>query len=500
MSLPPGPPPLTHEPEAAPAPSSDIPLWLVLALVGVLVAAAGLVAVVLINGTDDKEAKGPSYPDHWDAQIEPYVRIVEKERGLTFVHPVEVRYLTGAEFEKNVTADEKDLDKDAREEIRQFTGLARAIGLIGGDVDLFKAFNDAYGSGTLAYYSYKDERVTIRGKRLTLAAHATLVHELTHALQDQRFDIGDRQQAMAKKSDAHDGDGGTASSVFDSVIEGDAERVATRYRESLPPKKRQALAAAEARNEDSVGDAYADIPKVVLTLISSPYTLGQTMVSAVAEKGGNAAVDALFRDPPAHEAALLDPMTLVAGQSGAVKVETPAVAEGEKKFAADEFGALSLYLVLAERLPLVDALTAADGWGGDRYVAFDRDGTTCARMRIAGDSGQDTSRLLEALRRWVDAGPHAEAIVRRDGDVVTFESCDPGKKARTVNDASGDALTVANIRAQLGTQVLHEGAPVSTARCFGDRVVRAFPISTLTAAEISAADQARLRQLAVGCR
>ena len=283
------------------------------------------------------------------------------------------------------------------------------------------------------------------------------------------------------------------------MIEGDAERVAGLYRESLPPKKRQALAAAEGRN-GSAEDSYAGIPKVVITLISSPYTLGQTMVSAVAEEGGNSAVDALFRDPPAHEAALLDPMTLIADEADARKVDTPALAEGEKKFAADEFGALTLYFAMAERLPLLDALTAADAWGGDRYVAFDRDGTTCTRIAFVGESGSDTTTLLGTLRRWIAAAPGAPSTVRLDCDVVKFESFDPGKKARTGKDASTDALTLADIRAQLGVQVLHEGAPVTTARCFGDRVVRAFPIATLTASEISTADQGRLRQLAAGCR
>ena len=143
-------------------------MWLVVALVLVLVAGAGLTGYVLLDQRkDSEETAAASYPAQWDPQIAPYVRIVEKERGLTFVHPVEVRYLTGEQFEKAVTADEDDLDNEAREEIRQFTGLMRAVGLIGGDVDLFKAFNDAYGSGTLAYYSYKDERVTIRGTKLT---------------------------------------------------------------------------------------------------------------------------------------------------------------------------------------------------------------------------------------------------------------------------------------------------------------------------------------------
>lgn len=40
----------------------------------------------------------------------------------------------------------------------------RAFGLITGDVDLFAAISEFSGAGTLAYYSFEDERITIRGQ------------------------------------------------------------------------------------------------------------------------------------------------------------------------------------------------------------------------------------------------------------------------------------------------------------------------------------------------
>lgn len=55
----------------------------------------------------------------------------------------------------------------------------RAFGLITGDVDLFAAISEFSGAGTLAYYSFEDERITIRGQTVTPAVRSTLVHELT---------------------------------------------------------------------------------------------------------------------------------------------------------------------------------------------------------------------------------------------------------------------------------------------------------------------------------
>jgi hypothetical protein len=248
---------MTHEPETAPAPSSDIPMWLVVALVLVMVVAAGLVAVVLLTGTDDKEAKGPTYPAQWDPRIAPYAEKAEKLRGLTFVHPVSVRFLPKDEFQKDQRADEDDLSKEDREEIEQGTGLLRAIGLITGDVDLFDAGNDLNASATLAYYSFKDERITIRGQELTPAVRSTLVHELTHALQDQHFNVGDRLRKVEKRpEDSQD----RSDALLDTLVEGDAERVETLYRESLSPKQRRALDADRQGETNEAKDALKDVP------------------------------------------------------------------------------------------------------------------------------------------------------------------------------------------------------------------------------------------------
>jgi hypothetical protein len=242
---------------------------------------------------------------------------------------------------------------------------------------------------------------------------------------------------------------------------------------------------------------------VVLTMISSPYTLGEAMMQAVAADGGNAAVDALFRDAPTHDAALLDPFDVLSGDTGAIHVAVPDLADGEKKFDSGEFGDLTWYFMLAERLPLRDALAAADGWGGDAYVAFERGGSSCARVAYAGDTARDTRQMLAALRRWVAAAPGSPAKVSLDGTHVRFESCDPGTSARVGHDASVQALQLVATRTYLGVSLLRAGAPRNLAHCLSGRLVDAYPLSSLTNPAFGAGDpavKARIQQLAAGCR
>ena len=480
-------------------PSSSIPLWVLFVAVLVMLAMAGAAAYVL---TRDGLAKAMrTYPTQWDSRVAPYAKIAEKQRGLIFRHPVTVRFLPPAEFEKGVTADEKELDKEDREEIEQFTGLLRAFGLLTGDVDLFEAFNDVSGGGTLAYYSFDDERITIRGQKVTPAVRSTLVHELTHVLQDQQFDIGDRVKKLNKESE--DGKTNSEASVLDAIIEGDAKRVESLYRDSLPAKRRRVLDRGRTDEVAEASKRLKNVPKVVVTMVSSPYTLGEALVMAVAEDGGNDAVDKLLRDVPKHESALLDPFEVLAGGADAVKVDVPKLEDGEKKFDSGELGVLMWYFMLAERLPLLDALAAADGWGGDAYVAFERDGDSCARMTYAGDTPKDTTRMFSALRRWVARAPGSPAEVSRDGDGVRFESCDPGKAAGVGKDASQDAVGLITVRTYFGIGLLRAGAAEKVARCTAGRLVRAFPLAKLVDPKFGSGDpavQARVRRIAASCR
>jgi len=486
-----------YQPVPVGPPKSEIPLWTILTACAVALVGAVIVTFVVLGELDKKDDE-KQYPSAWDPRVAKYVTIVEKERGLTFLHPVEVRFLKKAEFTKEVTADEKDLDKKDREEIEQATGQLRAIGLITGDVDLFKAFNDASGGGTLAFYSFEDERITIRGTSLTPASRATLVHELTHALQDQHFAIGDRLEELREKDAAN-----SEESVLDAIIEGDAERVATLYRESLDAKQRKALEKSEKAQQDEASSDLKGVPKAVLTIISSPYALGESLTQTVAEDGGNKALDALYRDTPTHDASLYDPFQVIAGDIGADKVPAPEVKDGEKEVDSGEFGALTWYFMLAERVPLVQAVDVVDGWGGDSYVFYEKKGVSCLRAGYRGDTDADTTRMLRALRSWVAAAPGAPAKVGAEKGRVLFESCDPGKGSKVGRNASIDALTLVSIRNQVGSEILSAGAPAEVASCVAGKIIREYSIAQLTNPRFGANDSSvtdRIQQFALACR
>lgn len=465
---------------------------------------AALLVVVLAGGgylawtqLEDDSDDGPSYPSKWDARILPFVKITEEERGLDFKHPVTVRFLEPKKFEESVKADEKDLDADEKKEIEQLTALFRAFGLIDGDVDLFKSFNDAQGSGTLAYYSFEDQRITIKGTELEVGARATLVHELTHALQDQWFDIGERLEDL--REEANDGAASTAYDTFDGIVEGDAERTADLYRKTLSSKERTALEKAESKDEKDATDAYDKLPSIVISLLTAPYVLGQALTEAVTAEDEDA-IDDLFRDPPGDDKVLLDPLTALGEDDlTSPKVKVPGTEDGEKKFDSGQMGALFTYLVLSQRLPVREALQAADTWNGDAFVAFERDGSSCARVDYVVD--EDTDDLLKAFRTWTAKGDGAEVEATEDG--LVFEACDPGATADVDDDKADEALELVAVRSYLGVNLLSMGAPNPAASaCVARGLVDTYTVKQITDPTFGAEDksiQNYIRDLALRC-
>jgi hypothetical protein len=464
----------------------------------VVAAAVALAIVVGVGGFFLLRDDDSSYPDSWDPRIEPYVAIVEKQRGLTFEHPVKVRFLDDKAFEKTVRADADDLDKEDREQVEESTSLFRALGLIGGDVDLFESFNDATGSGTLAYYAFTNETITVRGDRLSLASRGTLVHELTHALQDQRFGVGDRIEKLDEQ--AADGEPTTEADALRAIVEGDAERVAGLYRQSLDDDERTALEKAESADTEQAASSYADLPQVVVALLSAPYALGQALTEAISVKDTKV-LDQLLKNPPPDDSVLLDPLKALDPIEPPADVAVPTVGSGEKKVDSGQIGALVTYLMLAERIPVQEALTAADAWTGDAYVGFTRDDVVCARVDYAA-TGASAKRLVDAFDDWIAAAPGSKATVERNGDRVTVESCDPGQDAAPTKDASGDALGLVATRASLSSTILQSGASADTARCFGQRIVDEYSVEQLTDPTFGANDPAvaaRVQEIARAC-
>ena len=153
-------------------------------VVALVVASLGLSAVPAIATTES--------PDTWDPRVTKYVRFVEQHRKLRFEHPVAVEFLDDGAFVKAYQRDDPKVTKRDRAEAERAAGQLRALGLVAGPVDLIDAESDLGATTTVGFYDQERKQLSVRGTDLTdVDVRVTLVHELTHALQDQRFDLSE---------------------------------------------------------------------------------------------------------------------------------------------------------------------------------------------------------------------------------------------------------------------------------------------------------------------
>ena len=348
--------------------------WRARACVVVGVVVAALVTATLAVAPSAGAAASP--PAKWDPRVTKYVRFVERHRKLTFDHPVPVKFLAGKAFVKAYQGDDPKVSKHDRADAERYAGQLRALGLIEGPVDLIQSQRDLGAADVVGFYDQHKHALFVRGEDLDdTDVRVTLVHELTHALQDQKFDLDalDRQAETSGESFAET-----------ALVEGDATSVENEYVASLPRAEQDTYDASfDDQSPPPDAPSTQHVPPVLELFESAPYIFGPQYLDTLKAEGGLARVDTAFRDPPQSEEEIID--AVAAKRGGRPRaVAVPKLRRGEKRDgAADDFGALSLYFVLASRLPPATALGAAEGWGGDRYLAFTR-GARPAGMRAGG--------------------------------------------------------------------------------------------------------------------
>ncbi|MGH9040013.1 MAG: hypothetical protein ACRDZ3_07270 [Acidimicrobiia bacterium] len=452
----------------------------VLLIAGVGVAQAGRGAEEQPTAAEPK----PPHPAAWDPRIADLVAFVEKDRELKFKEPVFVDFLEPEAFKETMVVDEAEVTDEEREEMRQSVALMRAVGLMEGDVDLLASSNQSSAEGTLAYYSAETDRITVRGTELNEHVKTTLVHELTHTLQDQHFDldrIADDPQNWLR-----------------AVVEGDANRVEGHWLDQLDEA---GLAAYEAQaNAGFEAADFSGIPEVMLVLGGAPYNLGGAFVDVLAALGGNPAIDRALERPPASDEHLLDPFSYVDGDM-AVTVPVPKLRSGESQIGEpDTFGAFGLFLMLAQRLDVAQAFRAADGWSGDAIVDFERDGRMCTRAAFRGDDEADTAELAGALDAWVKAMPPGVASTSNADGTVAFEACDPGVDFRIGEPRLMQAQSLPLVRADMVLAFIDMGSGPEKARCAASGLLNRLPPDyLLTDRKASSAEEQLMAEIGLEC-
>jgi hypothetical protein len=465
-------------PSAPPPPSAVVPPSF--RRTGLVVGAIVVALLLVVAGLQATVFRTSSYPSGWDARLGDLPATVARLRGLSFEHPVPVRFETAARFvhEGAIGADEQTAGQ--KRATKRLTEELRAVGLISGDVDLFGATRTERANRVLAFYDPDAKEIVIRGRHLDVPHRVVLAHELTHVLQDQHFDLP-RLEASVRHAP------GQSSDALRAVVEGDAVRIEHRYVDSLSRADQASYEAWERAGVDGADQATRSVPAVLTVLDSAPYAYGPSVLRVLSADGGNGAVDRAFEHGVFTQKLFVEP-TASLTDPAPKPIAAPAPAAGEKTVdAPEQLGAFDLYLMLGSRIDAADALDTAAHWTGGRMRTVRAGGATCVRGRVTVDSTAARRDLDDRMRRWVAALPPGMASVTTTGTHTDFRSCDPGAASPLAPPdpaiTRADALLAAHdeIEVALVAEAEQAGAPVATARCAALGLVRAPEVAALLA-------------------
>ncbi|MGQ0804774.1 MAG: hypothetical protein ACT4PI_13045 [Actinomycetota bacterium] len=436
-----------------------------------IVAVAACVALVfaVIGGLRVWSSLRPSpYPERWDRRVAPLVEFVEDTRDLKFEHPVPVEFLDEDEFRRELVVGGDDdrvhahrhydgLSAEEYDELERYAGALQALGLLQGDIDtLLAAFSDLNTAGILAYYDDQSERIVVKGTEVNVAVEVTVAHELTHALDDQHFDLGSlRDQA---ESDVE-------AEAARALIEGNAVRVEREYSAQLTPAEQDEYVRLSSEGLEEFEQTLSPtVPEILQVSSAAPYVLGPVFVQSL-ERTGPGVVDEAFHLPPVTDEHIIEPLTFLDGDEPAV-VGSPELEPGVDPIGRSRpFGALGWYYVLASRIDPGIAMEAIEGWGGDQLVNYERGDTDCVAVAFVGDTDEDTAEMTSALEQWVAQVPPGAASVAGGSDKVTLTSCDPGAAAAPPQNSVLLASDLLVLRTEIFSVAIEEGAPQAVARC-----------------------------------
>ncbi len=203
----------------------------------------------------------------------------------------------------------------------------------------------------------------------------TLLHELVHALQDQSYSLATRLRYVPGDSDRR--------TALHTLAEGDA--TSAMYA-AMGATIRGFRTTAESHPEEG-----STVPPVLYASLLAPYLDGLRFVEGLRKKGGYAAVDAVWKDPPTTTEQLLHADKLASHEPAVAlpKLQASLLEKDWELMDEDAMGEQGLRLVLEQWTDAASAERAAAGWGGDALAVL-----TCRGCAAGNDTYAVVWRLV----------------------------------------------------------------------------------------------------------
>jgi len=345
----------------------------------------------------------PDLSGEFDDFVDEAIDFVEATRGRSFLQDPMVIALSEAQFVNRIRAEFAEDFDAAPEDVEMYNALYRSTALIGADESIDEVYRQFGEAGILGFYDPETDELVVRQRdELSLLTKSTIVHELTHAFDDQHFDL-DRPEYDDRADEVAWG--------FRAVAEGSASWVEAEWKATLSSADQSGL----LQEELSFGDPgiFDQFELSFLFLELSPYEYGEPFVAHLVDGGGTDALDEALEDPPITSEQVIVP-DRYDEQEGPIDLAPPP-ADGEIQFSG-----------IGGQV-LIDSMFQGNGvirgfeWGGDQLVVWSAGGFSCLRWDIQSEDG-NTEAVMDGFLSWSDRAGPANVFVL-DERTVRVERC-----------------------------------------------------------------------------
>ncbi len=253
------------------------------------------------------------------------LRFASKDTLLPIKHEVKRQLVSRDEVEAYVTKHTSE-DEDAKR-LRRSELVLKKFGLLPRDFDLGTFLVALLKEQVAGYYDPKTRTVNLLDWLGVDQQKPVLAHELTHALQDQSFNLekymkpADADLAKKKEITAQDIENDEISTTRQAVVEGQAMVVLVDY--MLEPMglslKDSPQVVQSLKDGMMVGTAdtvqFHKAPIYMKEALTFPYRYGIDFIADLMIKGGKEKAFAeLFRNPPRTTRQIMEPQTYLSGE------------------------------------------------------------------------------------------------------------------------------------------------------------------------------------------
>ena len=329
-------------------------------------------------------------------------RELEEVRGLDFTRKVTPEAVSQSRIGSLLRM---ALDRSYPQEMMDRRSKAwSTIGVIPKGTDLRKALGDFAGSQIIGFYDTQTHQLVFSGSSSpTPYQRTTLAHELTHALDDQHFDLGRLDELETRCQDEQ-------LAALIGLAEGDAVTMSLRWAAAnLTPDE---MVQFQEEISGFPGPP-PTVPEFVSDLFVAPYVSGPNFVESVLAKGGEPGLNRAFREPPVSTEQVMHPDRYPSDRPQAIDVPDVSEKLGGPWDPIDVYQVGEQWLGVMLRLRISDdqADSAAAGWDGGEYRAWANGDEVAVLLQTEWDTANDASAFAGAMERWIGEG--TATVVKR---------------------------------------------------------------------------------------